>query len=440
MIFSIFLLLFILVILILIQKSKFAIFGNEIFWLSTFWILCIGTYVASGINYAGYGLSIYSVSFLLICFVMFVSGRNKGLHSKVRIFSDRTPKSIVSTKALLFGLLGASLYIFDYIRLNGLAFFVLDTGGKKEIDLSIIGTIGCLLMPLLLVQGLSLFVDSLIKKNIFSLKAIGILLLYTLPATLQGGRESILFILIGIISLYGYKATLKQKGILSVVIRKRRVSSFWNYIILVIVVSLLGGTIYMISTVRFSEGDINYFLNVNDVPEDVIIQGEKLGPISFLYFNFISYFSHQIPFLDLTIQEYNGPYLLGMYEFNIISRRLPDFLGLDYNLVFKATNQMLVQNNATMLSSTWNTVLGSFICDFGRLGAIMICYIIGLVLGKVRKKMNNSYDERYAVLVALLCLSAFSTVQLGPFFQTSIWSTYLWWYILYHRKETVIVF
>ena len=213
----------------------------------------------------------------------------------------------------------------------------------------------------------------------------------------------------------------------------------WNYIILVIVVSFLGVSIYIISTVRFSEGNINYFLNVNDVPEDVIVQGEKLGAVSFLYFNFLSYFSHQIPFLDLTLQEYSGPYLLGMYELNIISRRLPDFLGLDYNLVFKSTNTMLVQNDATMLSSTWNTVLGSFICDFGRFGAIIMCYIIGSILGRIRKKMINSYDMRYAVLVALLCLSAFSTIQLGPFFQTSIWSTYLWWYILYHRKETVII-
>lgn len=438
MIFTAFLILFIFINFRLILKSRLSILGNEVYWLSAFWIMCIGTYVTSGINYAGYGLSFYSVSFLILCISVFIIGRRKGLNCKVRIFSPNLPKSIVSYKALSIGLLGAFLYILDYLRLNNLAFLLFDTGGKQNVELSILGTIGCLMMPLLLVQGLSLFVESLVKKNSFSLKAIGILLLYTLPATLQGGRESILFILIGIISLYGYRATLKQKGKLHVV-RKEKVRKLWNYIILVIVVSFLGVSIYIISTVRFSEGNINYFLNVNDVPEDVIVQGEKLGAVSFLYFNFLSYFSHQIPFLDLTLQEYSGPYLLGMYELNIISRRLPDFLGLDYNLVFKSTNTMLVQNDATMLSSTWNTVLGSFICDFGRFGAIIMCYIIGSILGRIRKKMINSYDMRYAVLVALLCLSAFSTIQLGPFFQTSIWSTYLWWYILCHRKETVII-
>ena len=217
MIFTAFLILFIFINFRLILKSRLSILGNEVYWLSAFWIMCIGTYVTSGINYAGYGLSFYSVSFLILCISVFIIGRRKGLNCKVRIFSPNLPKSIVSYKALSIGLLGAFLYILDYLRLNNLAFLLFDTGGKQNVELSILGTIGCLMMPLLLVQGLSLFVESLVKKNSFSLKAIGILLLYTLPATLQGGRESILFILIGIISLYGYRATLKQKGKLHVV-------------------------------------------------------------------------------------------------------------------------------------------------------------------------------------------------------------------------------
>ena len=419
MIFTVFLFVFIFVNLLLIKKTKLTIFCNEIFWLCTIWIMCLGTYITSGISYAGYGLSVYSVSFLLFCLMAFIVGRKKGLNTKVKVFSSVLPKTIVSMKALLLGLLGAFMYIFDYLRLNGLAFLAFDIGGKQEVELSLLGTIGCLLLPLLLVQGLAIFVESLIKKNTFSFKALGILIFYTLPAALQGGRESILFILIGILSLYGYKATLKQKNIyLPISLKRKNNKKIWNYIFLTLGVLFLGFSIYMISTVRFAESDISYFLYMNDVPEDVVVQGEKWGTISFLYFNFLSYFSHQIPFLDLTLQEYEGPYFLGMYEFNIISRRLPDFLGLDYVLVFRSINKMLVEHNATMLQGEWNTVLGSFICDFGRLGAIFACYVIGNVLGKIRKKMVNSYDMRYAVLVSLLCLSAFSTVQLGPFFQT----------------------
>lgn len=71
--------------------------------------------------------------------------------------------------------------------------------------------------------------------------------------------------------------------------------------------------------------------------------------------------------------EYSGPYMYGMFELNILSRRLPKFLGLDYTLV---SNTVKYLANGRF-KGDWFTIIGSLIVDFGKIGALVAIIIIG---------------------------------------------------------------
>ena len=193
-----------------------------------------------------------------------------------------------------------------------------------------------------------------------------------------------------------------------------------------------------ISMNRFTSTEINILLSTNDVSSDAMKDAAKWGDFEFLYYNIASYFSQQIPFLDFMLKEYHGPYLMGLYELNIVSRRLPDFLDLDYRQVFIELKR-LFPNCGEDFGDGWNTVLGSFIADFTWVGALPACWICGFILGKIKKKFYATLDVRYITLIALLSLSAFSTIQLGPFFQVQIYGSYIWWYIIFRKEEKLVL-
>lgn len=423
---SLFLIGFVIIVVFLMVKTNNRILCNEIFWLVISWTFIIGIYLFSGVTWK-YSMTYYSVLYMILCFGCLLIGRKYGMYTSVRLFTRETTMQRVQIYTAI-GILGVILFCVDFIRLNGLINIQ-----KSSYDISLIGSIGSLLVPSLLVQGLYLFASTLKKEKKINIVALFLLICYTLPCILNSGRESLLYIVIGIISIYGYNAYFKER-LNWRYIKVKRIS---RVILIVAVVILVLGIIVKISSERYGLNEINSYLNSHIVSSKTIEQGEKWGNLKFLYYNIISYFGHQIPFLEFILREYYGPYMFGMYELNIISRRLPEFLGLDYNLVYDQL-RLLFSSTGQSFSGAWQTVLGSFIIDFGRIGTPIICFCIGICLGKIRKKFKMTYDERYAVLIALFCLSMFSTIQLGPFFNSLVYGSYIWWLIMFRKDESTL--
>jgi len=333
----------------------------------------------------------------------------------------------------VLGVLGALLFVYDTYRLNGLGFLLArESGIKIELEISLLGSVGCLLVPILLVQGLSRIALSLRKNGKFSLVGLLLLMGYSIPCILNSGRESILYVIIGVTSLYGYSAYFRQEKNAD-----NKLKMFITRLLIVAVVSFLSYSIISISEERFDQTRVNIFLADNDVPSTTMKDARKWGDMEFLYYNIASYFSHQIPMIDFTLKEYDGPYMCGMYELNIVSRRLPEDWGLDYRQASRKIRKLYGKTGVDF-GGGWNTILGVFIMDFGRIGALIACFLCGLVIGKARKKFVMTLETRYAVLVSLICLSTFSTIQMGPFYQTLIYGSYIWWYIIYHRKSITL--
>lgn len=396
---------------------------DPIYWLAFFWILIFGVYFTSGIEYI-YGLSIYFICFFSGCLIFFMYGYNKGIHQKTKVFEKRH-YALNNKGYIVTGVIGAALFSYDYIRLNGIS------EAKGAYEISLIGSITSLLVPILIVMGLYLNAQSIKQKGSFNLWGIVLIFGYSIPCIINAGREAILFAIIGIITLYGYKKLLDKR------IKRRESNLKFLWLILGFAIVLyMGILIIQISQTRFSDNEINVLLKSRDVTSQAIEEADSWGNFSFLYYNTASYFSHQIPFLDFTLINYDGPYLLGMYELNIVSRRLPDFLELDYQLAFEKLNNLYATKEESF-SGGWNTVLGSFIIDFSWVGALFACGICGYAIGKIKKKFYSTLDPRYATLIALLCLSSFSTVQLGPFFQTQIYGAFIWWYIIFKKDKRI---
>lgn len=427
-----FLFLFIITALIA-KKTNYTIFCEPLFWLGLFWILVIGVYLTAGVRYK-YGFSIASVSFIIVCVLSLLSGRRYGGKLKTRVFYNEETKANLSLY-LLLGLFGTLLFIWDYIHLNGIT----ETKGDTTSSISLIGSIGSLFTPILLLLGLYYNAKNIKQKGSFSIFGIILVFCYSIPCMISAGRESILYGLIGVACIYGYNLLLekrrKQEGKL---LNKSSTRKVLLIVFSITIILFFGYTMLQISMNRFTSTEINILLSTSDVSSDAMKEAAKWGDFEFLYYNIASYFSQQIPFLDFTLKEYHGPYLFGLYELNIVSRRLPDFLGLDYRQVFDELKR-LFSNCGEDFGNGWNTVLGSFITDFTWIGTIPACWLCGFALGKIKRKFYVTLDIRYITLIALLCLSAFSTIQLGPFFQVQIYGTYIWWFIIFRKEERLLI-
>ena len=420
---TLFLGLFMIIIILIIIKTNYKVFFNELFWMFIFWGLIIGVYIFSGVEWR-YCVSIELLFYLLIVFFSFMFGRKYGYTRKVKVFYQKYSQKNLNI-FLILGLSGVFLFTVDYIRLNGL--FTIKSG----YNISIIGSLGYLMIPILLILGLYMLSVNLVENGKISIKAILLLLAYSIPCILNSGRESIVFIIIGVAAIYGYYAFFIKKSYRYINLKKFLASIFIAIFIICTICFIVH-----ISKERFGDNEVSTFLNTHYVTLDVIREAETWGDFEFLYFNIASYFSHQLSFLEFIFKEYHGPYMFGMYELNIISRRLPTILGLDYSLVSQQLKQLYLLKGVSY-SGDWFTILGSLIVDFGRVGSIIFMYLCGYLCGIVKKKLNVSCDIRYVVLRAIICICMFSSIQLGPFYNILIYGAFIWWLIIFREKEII---
>lgn len=411
-------LIIILFVLLCFRGKK--IFYNDLFWILLWWGVILGVYKSSGIEWNGFGLSLDLLLFLVICCFFYLSFRKLGTKCKIREVNNE--EWIVDRRLIACGYLGLSLFIFDWFRLNGLGIV------KSSYSISLIGTVGMLFVPILLVFGIYSIGDTLIRKQKISKVGIVSLILYSIPCLLNSGRQNVLYIIVAIIVIwaietdrYDIKITISKKG------RK---------ILIAGAISLIGlmYVVYNISLKRIDDNFISTFLNIHTVPWKIQEEANKFGPLKFLYYNVLSYFGHQIPFLDVMLHEYSGPYLCGMFQLNIISRRLPSFLGLDYQLAWSQVAS-ITSYFGGKLNASWFSVLGAMIVDFSIYFTPVILAVLGLLVGIARRKFLRYRDIKYDVLYCLICIMMFDTIIISPFYNFLTYGGLIWWAIIFREKH-----
>lgn len=414
-----------LIVLFLIKKSKYSILYNELFWLTLYWTIIIGVYILSNINW-DYPVTFITWTYIAICFLSFVIFRSIGLKQQ----SNRTAKihtinaKIDKRVYILLGLLGAAVNVFEYIRLNGI-----QKNEKIAFSTSFLGVLGNLFVPILLVMGLYLFSESYVLKKKISIVGLICLIIYIIPCIINAGRESILYVILAIIPILSYSKWLDIKN-QKITIKKKK-SLFSKFIIIGGIVALTS-IIIIISNNRFTTEVSNYYLNALNVPYSIREEAKMFGKAENLYGNFLYYTCHELSGLEMVLRFYDGPYMFGLFELNIISRRFPSSWGVDYNLALVEINNILsMSRDYAILRYGWRTMLTSLIVDFGKWLTPLVCGILGFCTGCIRKRFIEDNSIQNLVLISLLCFSMFTTIQLGPFFSFSVYGSYIWWYIIF---------
>ncbi len=414
--------------IILIVKSRYGVLCNEMFWLTAAWILIIGVYLFSGIQWE-YPVSLRTWTFVAVCFFMFGLWRYIGMHHKETARSSKHGMrfSVKSGAYICIGLIGTVVFIIDYIRINGIQ------TTKTDYSISFIGTVGNLCVPVLLVIGLYLFADSYINRGKLDIKGMLCLVVYIIPCVINGGRENVLYLMISLIAVIGYaKWADKMKGV------KKKKKSLFSKIVIIVATGALVYIIVLVSNNRFTGEVTNFYFNAMNVPNTMWKEAEMFGGAKNLYANFVYYAAHELAGLEMVLQFYDGPYMFGMYELNIISRRLPSSLGLDYRRVSEAMRMVMEKTgDAEVLIHGWKTMLASLVFDFGKWASPLVCGVLGFLVGKVRKHFKEQQSVEYLVLVAILCMFMFTTIQLGPFFNFGVYGSCIWWAVIFKSPFAV---
>lgn len=426
---TIFLIIFILVLILSVLYSRLKLLYNDIFWFAAFWGLIFGTYYFSGV-YWGIELKIYHLFYIFLCLFLYIAFRCIGiscLFNSKRVNCHGLKKIKNVNLYDKFAVFSSVIFVSNFILLNGIISTKATSQGANS---SIISAIASIFIPLLLVLGLYYFIIELHYNDRLSLKGTLFLILYFLPCTLNSGREAIFYVFIALTSVVSYEFhnRFEQKSLIKI-LHRLKLKSILTFFMILLFVAITIASIYFITVNRFTDIEIENFMNNYAITSDTIVESQRWGKFQFLYFNIISYFSHQIPFFASLLEYYEGPHLFGMFELNIISRRLPDFLGLDYNLAYHSIHNMV---NGNYFTGCWPTMLGSLYIDFGVFLVPILCCFFGFLVGRVRQIFNNSvYTPEMIVLISLICLSMFATIQLGVIYNIQYYGAFIWWEILF---------
>lgn len=435
-----FIIVYSLVVLLMIKvNKKNGILINDLFWLIMSWMLVIGLHFTSGIIYR-YKASTNTIVYISFIFIIFVSFRYLGKRTKIKDKLYKNPqnnnqeKYIDTRRYFYIASIGYIIYFIDVFRLNTLNF-----GVKSDIRISIMGTVSFLVVPLLLIIWLY-EVSYSIKNNIkikFHAKVSA--LMYCMISILYSGRQTLLiFILISFIVITysnSLSKNLKKKSIIS----KNKAMKSIKIICLVFIPLVLIYTMFL-SGNRYGNSMIAMFEFVSGghISSQTVNFANLFGNLSSVIINFLFYFSQQLSKLEIILNDYHGPYMLGMFQLNYVSRRLPAFLELDYNLVFNEVTNIMWNRGIPAFDSAFETMIGSAIFDFGRIGAIIYFAILGYLVGSSRNIFNRNKSSLNIILQGMICVGMFVSVQSSPFFD-STWAYALFWLLIIMMIEKKII-
>lgn len=419
-------------IILLLYKKDSSILINDVFWLIASWCSMLGIYLFSGINYY-YKASLNDFLYIIAFFVLYLLGRYVGLHSRNRKNYKPYQVRISDNALLIMTIFGAVLRIFDVVRLNG--FLNIDRFNVRN---SVIGIVGSLFSPI----GLPLFFLIAFKakkegKKI-PMKAIIALIMYVLPVILLSGRLNLIFALIAIIIvLFAVESgkidatnLIKKK-----MPRKRKI--FVGILVGVGIFAFLAYSNTIISN-RFSSFDQMLLISgLNDsftLDDTSMFFYSKFGVYGALVFQILNYYSAQFKNIALIIDNFKGPHSLGLMQIPYIARRTSIFS----DVVNRTNDALLVATSQggrgfSGFGSTWVTVVGDMVIDFGLIGGLLVIFIIGILIGRKRAVYLQNPDSPYEFTIqAMLCICMFFSIQLSPFFESSLVYGFIWIWLLSH--------
>ena len=423
------------------KKDKSELIINNVFWLFASWVFCLGLYFFSGIKYT-FNLNINSFVYILLFWGVFLLGQYilkkifKKKDEQKKELSDFS-KKINLIPLFIVSLISVIIYAIYIIAINNI-----QIGVTRNINTNAFATFLLIISNSSLVIWIYELAYAILNEKKISWYGLVSIVIYNLPGIIISGRDALMIFVLSTVIVFLYcvsyvKNVLKKESkILKNIIKY----AIWAVIIMLIYLVFLSSNRYgtgedaTIKMFRWSAGC--------EIPKYLENIYYKLGGFGKLILNLVFYYSSQISKFALMFEEYEGPYLGGLYQLHYVSRLLPENWNLDYSLVNNKIAEIASNRGVQGLKVFWETTIGYSIYDFGRIGALIISFISGIITEIVNNWCKSKRNVLKIVIQTFICVAIFLTIQLSPVFDyyyifPLFWIVIivLWNYIKEKRKK-----
>jgi hypothetical protein len=283
-------------------------------------------------------------------------------------------------------------------------------------QISTIGVLGNVLASFGIIVWLYGLYGYVIEKKRIRLISYLSLVSYVAGGVVSAGRQAILIIILSsvILVLWGLKS--KRDTHKSVTFANIKKSQPWGFYI---VIGVFFAYFVSISNNRSRISDIDLRIKSYETvfnaktSEHALLTGEKLGPFQDIYMEFIYYYSQELIRLDLLFQDYHFPPLMGLSQLSYVERRIDWLIGTPSEKSWNEIVNVLEKKNK-FNSHTWGTFITNFIIDFGRLGAPVVCLILGWIFGILFKEFKREANSFSVIRLSILCAGIVFSIQFSP--------------------------
>ncbi len=375
MIFVVSLLIYILIVAIILYKISANKLLNPNTWILIIYSFLLTVHFTFDVKYNA-GNKYAVLPYFLISIFSVICGTNCGRMSRINtIFKYITSFNI---KKMAFLSTAASIIlIIDILRNNS----IVELGTRiDDFKISIIGTIASAIAGLGLIPWLALLYRYLICKGKLPYYSFLSLFAFVSYDIVTGGRQTLFASIIATFVMISW--CLKKRKEHRISYRLKIPKSV--YIAVLIFISYF----LIVSAVRtsLSEEDTRvryleyvYSAKLGQETREFI---SDLGPLSDIVTEFGFYYSQELNRLDIMLDYYEPQVYFIPFEMSYITRRFPAIREIGDK---QWAAQEKVFSKVDFFAHSWSTFLGNYYSNYGFLGAIIACFITGLIMGRFQK-------------------------------------------------------
>lgn len=404
------------------KKNKYEFLINELFWIIAPWTICLLLYYLLGIDY--YIKLRWTTLAYIICFWMcYFIGKyivnlyvNKGKKQVVENDEEKVNNEKFKEKINLFPLFVVAficviIYSVYVISINKINF-----GSTRNVNTNAISTFFLIFSSSSLVIWLYELAFALLNDKKITYYGWISAIIYNIPCLIISGRDALMIFLISTFITFVYcgnysRKVLKNEG--KTYLQIKKISLVFICIMLIYLVFLTGNRYGKAESSALGMFETVARCKFPKYLKDIYY---NLGGFGKLILNTVFYYTSQFSKLELIFNQYNGPYIGGLFQLHYISRLLPKSWNLDFSVVTSQIAQITKNANVEGLKGFWETFIGYSIYDFGKIGTIVFSFILGILVKKLQLKYNSKNDVISLVFNIFIGVAMFLTIEISPIF------------------------
>lgn len=362
------------------------------------------------------------------CIRKSLNKQKKEEDDEIMDFSKRTnffPLFIVS-------LISCLIYIVYIMKINNI-----QIGVTRDITTNSFATLLLLMSNSSLIIWMYELAYALLNEK--KIKIYGVLsaVIYNLPGILISGRDALMIFLVATVIILIYCGNFSKKKLCTKGKMYKKIKKYAICIFVLIMIYLV-----LLSNNRYGSNQdsaINMFIWSSSCvfPEYLENIYYNCGGIGKVIINIMFYYSSQISKFALIFEEYEGPYMCGLYQLHYISRMFPESWNMNFGYVSQELAKITTNVGVPGIKVLWETGIGYSIYDFGRIGTLIMSMIFGIVVENVNLKCNRKKTIFKIILQTLICVAVFLTIAVSPLFDYFYIFPMIWFVIInliYNKK------